>query len=68
VSLIAEMVIANLGCTIHPIGAFRRAVAGGMVVCRRIVDPPMSRTLYLCYSRRVRCPGRSWRCASSCAG
>ncbi len=52
VSLIAEMVIANLGCTIHPIGAFRRAVAGGMVVCRRIVDPPLSRTLYLCYSRR----------------
>jgi len=52
VSLIAEMVIANLGCTIHPLGAFRRAAAAGMVAHRRIVDPPLSRTLYLCYSRR----------------
>jgi len=52
VSLIAEMVIANLGCTIHPVGAFRRAAATGLVICRRIVDPPLSRTLYLCYSRR----------------
>lgn len=52
VSLIAEMVIANLGSTIHPVGVFRRAVDAGMVTCRRIVDPPLSRTLYLCYSRR----------------
>jgi len=52
ITLIADMVIAGLGYSIQPQSSVQRSVAGGLLVSRLIVEPTLSRTLYLAYSRR----------------
>ncbi len=47
-----ELALHGVACTIMPIGAVRHEVSQGRLQARRIVEPDLSRTLYIIQSRR----------------
>lgn len=47
-----DMVMRGLGMTVLPYGSVQREVADGQLAARRIVQPDLTRTLYLARARR----------------
>jgi LysR family nitrogen assimilation transcriptional regulator len=45
--LLIDLVISGAGCTVLPYSIAKRAVASGSIVCHRIVEPGVRRTLHL---------------------
>ncbi|MBT5048534.1 MAG: LysR family transcriptional regulator [Rhodospirillaceae bacterium] len=47
-----EMVIRGLGLTVLPYGSVQKEVADGLLTARRIIEPDLTRTLYLARARQ----------------